>query len=332
MVKRRGTRYRTASAALLLGTCLAFAPAAAAPHTVSETAAPTATPTATPTVTPTVTSACTNPAWPSRTIFVPAQVQNYGTMQYQQTVALEDKEVVLTFDDGPNIDTTLSILNTLDDYCVKATFFFTGLRAARHPELVREAALRGHTIASHSYSHPNNLRRLGWNSAVRQIRRGISSIQAALDGDAATSSMSVAPFFRFPGLNHSRGLRGWLASQNISTFSCDVGSDDWRRISSRSVIYRALRNIRSKRGGIVIFHDTKSRTARALPAILEQLQTEGYHIAHIVPEATRPALVALTTTPAPAPAPSLPVTSGAQTTPPIARSPALVPQSSLSLH
>jgi len=299
MAKRRGTRcYRTTSAALLLGACLVFAPAVAAPHAVSETATQTATPTA--------TSACANPAWPSRTIIVPAQVQNYGTMQYQQTVALEDKEVVLTFDDGPNIDTTLSILDTLDDYCVKATFFFTGLRAARHPELVREAALRGHTIASHSYSHPNNLRRLGWNSAVRQIRRGISSIQAALDGDTATSRMSVAPFFRFPGLNHSRGLRGWLASQNISTFSCDVGSDDWRRISSRSVIYRALRNIRSKRGGIVIFHDTKSRTARALPAILEQLQTEGYHIAHMVPEVTNQAV--------------------------IAGNPTLVPQSGLSVH
>ena len=292
----RGARHQIASAAMLLGACLMVSPTIAAPH-----AAPQTTPQTTAAIAP-----CANPAWASRTLIVPTKVQNYGTMQYQQTVELADKEVVLTFDDGPNIDTTLSILDTLDDYCVKATFFFTGLRADRYPELVREAALRGHTIASHTYSHPNNLRRIGWNSAVRQIRRGISSVQTALDGDIATSDMSVAPFFRFPGLNHSRGLRGWLASQNISTFSCDIGSDDWRRISSRSVIYRALRNIRSKRGGIIIFHDTKPRTARALPAILEQLQAEGYHIAHMVPEATNQAV--------------------------IAGNPTLVPQSGLSVH
>ncbi|PCJ69738.1 MAG: hypothetical protein COA62_09500 [Rhodobiaceae bacterium] len=292
----REARHQITSAAMLLGACLMVSPTIAAPHAVPQTA---------PQIT-TATAPCANPAWASRTVIVPANVQNYGTMQYQQTVALADKEVVLTFDDGPNVDTTLSILDTLDDYCVKATFFFTGLRADRYPELVREAALRGHTIASHTYSHPNNLRRIGWNSAVRQIRRGISSVQAALDGDPATSDMSVAPFFRFPGLNHSRGLRGWLASQNISTFSCDIGSDDWRRISSRSVIYRALRNIRSKRGGIIIFHDTKTRTATALPAILEQLQAEGYHIAHMVPEVTNQAV--------------------------IAGNPTLAPQSGLSVH
>jgi peptidoglycan-N-acetylglucosamine deacetylase len=229
--------------------------------------------------------ACADESLQGRTIIVPAKVENYGTMQYGQTVDMEDRELVLTFDDGPDEKATLRILDTLDQYCVKATFFFTGLRAARYPHLVREAALRGHTIASHSYSHPNNLRRLSWNRAVGQIQRGISEIQGALDADDATSGMKVAPFFRFPGLNHSSPLRGWLASQNISTFSCDVGTDDWRRISSSAVVYRALRNIRSKRGGIVIFHDTKVRTANALPSVLEQLRAEGYRVAHMVPEA-----------------------------------------------
>ncbi len=289
--KRR--RYLTGLALLALGAGLVFfgtSSAHATPHSASQT---------TPARTP-----CANPAWPSRTIIVPAKVQNYGTMQFPRTLPLEDKEVVLTFDDGPNANTTLSILDTLDAYCVKATFFFTGLRADRYPDLVREAALRGHTIASHSYSHPNNLRRLGWNSAVRQIRRGISSVQAALDGAPETSHMRVAPFFRFPGLNHSRGLLGWLASQEISTFSCDAGSDDWRRISSQAVVYRSLRNLRAKRGGIIIFHDTKTRTATALPAILERLHEEGYRITHMVPGASAQPLTALTTHPGPVQTPS----------------------------
>jgi peptidoglycan-N-acetylglucosamine deacetylase len=228
--------------------------------------------------------ACLDTGGPNRTVVVPTEVQSYGTMQYARTVDLEAKEVVLTFDDGPDPNATLSILDTLDRYCAKATFFFTGHRAERYPHLVREAALRGHTIASHSYSHPNNLRHLSWNRATRQITRGISEIQGALDGAPETADLKVAPFFRFPGLNHSSALRGWLGTRGISTFSCDVGTDDWRRISANAVVYRALRNIRSKNGGIVIFHDTKLRTASALPFVLQQLQKEGYRIAHMVPE------------------------------------------------
>lgn len=235
-----------------------------------------------------LSAACIEAGGPSRTVMIPAAVQSYGTMQYARTVDLETKEVVLTFDDGPDPDVTPSILDTLDKFCVKATFFFTGHRAERYPHLVREAALRGHTIASHSYSHPSNLRRLSWNRATRQITRGISEIQAALDGAPETAQINVAPFFRFPGLNHSSALRGWLAARNISTFSCDVGTDDWRRISSRAVVYRAVRNIRSKSGGIVIFHDTKPRTAAALPFVLKQIRDEGYRVAHMVPERDMP--------------------------------------------
>jgi len=227
---------------------------------------------------------CPDPDFQSRTLIIPAKVQSYGTMQYARSVDVSDKEVVLTFDDGPDPVVTPQILDTLDRFCVKATFFMTGLRAERYPALVQEVARRGHTIASHSYSHPNNLRRLGWNAATRQITRGINEIQTALDAHDDTSDMRVAPFFRFPGLNHSTGLRGWLANQNISTFSCDAGTDDWRRIAASTVTYRALRNIRSTRGGIVIFHDTKPRTAAALPHVLQRLQNEGYHIAHMLPE------------------------------------------------
>lgn len=235
-----------------------------------------------------LSAACIEAGGPSRTVMIPAAVQSYGTMQYARTVDLEAKEVVLTFDDGPDPDVTPSILDTLDKFCVRATFFFTGHRAERYPHLVREAALRGHTIASHSYSHPSNLRRLSWNRATRQITRGIAEIQAALDGAPETAHIDVAPFFRFPGLNHSSALRGWLAARNISTFSCDVGTDDWRRISSRAVVYRAVRNIRSKSGGIVIFHDTKPRTAAALPFVLKQIRDEGYRVAHMVPERDMP--------------------------------------------
>lgn len=229
---------------------------------------------------------CDNTLGPARVVSVPSEPADYGTLQYARTLDLDQKEVVLTFDDGPDPDVTPRILDTLDAHCLKATFFFTGHRAERYPHLVREAARRGHTIASHSYSHPNNLRRLSWSRATRQIQRGIDEIQAALDGEGEAGRYTVAPFFRFPGLNDSTGLRGWLAARDISTFSCDFGSDDWRRISASSVVQRSLRNIAYKGKGIIIFHDTKSRTAAALPYILDSLKARGYTIAHMVPEGT----------------------------------------------
>ncbi|MGA0619613.1 polysaccharide deacetylase family protein, partial [Ligilactobacillus salivarius] len=83
-----------------------------------------------------------------------------GAMQYPQTAPLAARQVAFTFDDGPNPDTTPLILDILDRHCVKATFFIIGIYAERHPEIVRDIAARGHTIGTHTWSHPNNLRHL----------------------------------------------------------------------------------------------------------------------------------------------------------------------------
>ena len=208
-----------------------------------------------------------------------------GTMQYARTVPVGPKELVLTFDDGPNPDHTPKILDALDRHCIKATFFMVGRYAKLRPDLVQEVWRRGHTVASHTWSHPI-LSKMSYTGSVKQIDRGISAVSSAL-GDVEDSNgirAEVAPFFRFPGLNHTRRLRGYLATKDIATFSCDIGTDDWRRISPRTLYKRALRMIATKGSGVVIFHDTHYRTSYMLPQILDELARRGYTTVHMVPK------------------------------------------------
>lgn len=208
----------------------------------------------------------------------------YGGMQYARSAGLGPKEVALTFDDGPNPETTPAILDILDRHCVKATFFMVGIHAQKHPEIVREVAARGHTIGTHTWSHPNNLRHFSLESARRQIRQGFAAVELALATAPEEDRDRLAPFFRFPGLNDSKPLMAWLGERNIATLSCEFGADDWRSISAAQVRTRALRNIASVGRGILILHDTKPRTAEMLSSLIAALRADGYSFAQLVPE------------------------------------------------
>lgn len=204
-----------------------------------------------------------------------------GAMQYPQTAPLAARQVAFTFDDGPNPDTTPMILDILDRHCVKATFFIIGIYAERHPEIVRDIAARGHTIGTHTWSHPNNLRHLSLANAQREIRRGFEAAEQALAPAPEESRSRLLPFFRFPGLNDSPALIGWLGARNIATLSCEFGSDDWRQIGPSEVKRRTMRNIASVGRGILIMHDTKPRTAEALSSLIVSLRQQGYEIVQL---------------------------------------------------
>src|SRR5262245_58895134 len=87
----------------------------------------------------------------SRTIVVdPAEHARLGSFQYGESLPLHDREVVLTFDDGPLPPYTNRILHTLASECVKATFFMVGRMVRGYPSLVRSIYNEGHTVANHS--------------------------------------------------------------------------------------------------------------------------------------------------------------------------------------
>ena len=203
----------------------------------------------------------------------------FGTLQYKQTIELAPKEVVLTFDDGPHYINTMRVLNALQAECVKATFFPVGTMAEHHPETLQAVADQGHTIGSHTWSHPINIRRLADSKAAAQIERGFRAVNAAVN-------IPIAPFFRFPGLNHSKVMKAYAEQRGYAIFSTDVGSDDWRGIGASMIIRRTMIRLKQKGGGIILFHDTKRATAAALPMFLKALKKGGYKVVHIVPKRT----------------------------------------------
>jgi peptidoglycan-N-acetylglucosamine deacetylase len=214
----------------------------------------------------------------SRTLVVdPKEHPRIGTMQYDETLPLQDHEVVLTFDDGPLPPHSTQVLDILASQCVKATFFTIGRMARSFPEGVRRVRDAGHSIGTHSQNHPLSMNRMPIERARQEIDDGIAATKAAL-GDGG----GLSPFFRIPGLLRAEAVEDYLASQGIQTWSADFPADDWRHISSARVYDLAMKRIEAKGKGVLLLHDIQARTVAALPKILHDLKARGYRIVHVV--------------------------------------------------
>jgi peptidoglycan/xylan/chitin deacetylase (PgdA/CDA1 family) len=215
----------------------------------------------------------------SRTIVVdPRAHPIIGTMQYNKTLPLADREVVLTFDDGPLPKHSNEILNILAAHCAKATFFLVGSQAKANPEGVRKVRDAGHTVATHTQNHPTGMDRLPLDRSRQEIEQGIASVTAALaDGTAP------APFLRIPGLRVNDGIEEFAASKGLQLWSADFPADDWRDVSANRVYELAMERLEKKGKGILLLHDIQARTVAALPRILRELKARGYRIVHVVP-------------------------------------------------
>src|SRR5690349_12785869 len=109
----------------------------------------------------------------SRTLVVdPREHPRLGTMQYDETLPLQDHEVVLTFDDGPLPPHSGKVLDILASQCVKATFFIIGRMARSFPEGVRRVREAGHSIGTHTQNHPLSMNRMPIDRARQEIDDG----------------------------------------------------------------------------------------------------------------------------------------------------------------
>jgi len=212
----------------------------------------------------------------------PTEYPRIGRMQYPDSLPLNDKEVVLTFDDGPILPYSNQILDILASQCVKATYFLVGEMARAFPATVRRIYEEGHTIGTHSDHHPTRFGQLPIERMRREIDQGISDVSAAL-GDRKY----LAPFFRIPGLARSDVVESELAARGLSVFSSDTDADDWHhRISSQQIVTLAMRRLESRGKGILLLHDIHPTTVTALPGLLKELKDKGFHIVQVVPAAS----------------------------------------------
>ncbi len=211
----------------------------------------------------------------------PGDYQRLGLMQYPQTLPLADHEVVITFDDGPLPPSSKHVLDILASQCVKVTYFLVGSMAHYFPAVVRRMYADGHTIGTHSETHPTRFDHISIDKVRYEIDQGIANVEAAL-GDPD----ELAPFFRIPGLGRTDAVERELAARGLTVFSADVVADDWfRGIKPGEIVRRAISRLEQHGKGILLLHDIHPHTAAALPALLKELKDKGFHVVHIVPGA-----------------------------------------------
>jgi peptidoglycan/xylan/chitin deacetylase (PgdA/CDA1 family) len=185
-------------------------------------------------------------------------------------------EVVLTFDDGPSPSDTREILAALAKECTKATFFMVGEMVAVHPEIVKEVADQGHTIGTHTWSHPN-IARLSLPEITHEV-------EATFDIVQKVSPQPVAPFFRYPYLSSSKLAEDYFKGRNIGQFAVDIDSSDWRVRSSAPVVARVMAGLKARGRGIILMHDIHKWTADAVPQLLAKLKAGGYKVVQLKPK------------------------------------------------
>ena len=258
---------RSVILAAAAGALLSAAPAMAETHCPTDALAPLATPQVQLDVQPRPASAAAS----------------YGGMQYRRTPGLGRKDIALTIDDGPNPEVTPLVLRILAKHCLKVTYFLVGWYAHAYPDLVRQEAAAGHFIGTHTFSHPDNLRRLTPQQAEDEITQGFVAAQGALASGTPAEKAQLAPFFRFPGLNDTAELSQWLAARRIAVVGADFGANDWMNISPQGIEHRAMLEAAETHGGILILHDSHMRTAEALDDLITRFEQQGYRFVQLVP-------------------------------------------------
>lgn len=169
------------------------------------------------------------------------------------------KTVYLTFDDGPSASWTPRVLEVLDRYDIRATFFMLGREADTEPGLVDQVRAAGHSVGNHSVSHAY-LPKLSDSRLRHEVADGVRS-----------------RCFRPPyGATTSR-VRAAIARANMHQVLWDVDPRDWSRPGTPAIVSSVLTHVHD--GSIVLLHDgggDRSQTVAALPQIIEKLRARGY--------------------------------------------------------
>ena len=198
----------------------------------------------------------------------------FGFEHFKAYDFLRDREVVLTFDDGPWPNNTPAVLKALADQCTKAMFFPIGKHAGYYPDIIKQVVAAGHTVGSHTWSH-KDLSRMSEEDAKAEIEKGIAAVSIAL------GNQPVNPFFRFPALRHPPEAMKYVGSRNLGVFSTDLDSFDFKARKPDQVIKTVLNKLDKHGKGIVLMHDFQHATAEAVPELLKQLKDKGFKVVQV---------------------------------------------------
>lgn len=182
------------------------------------------------------------------------------------SVECEGKKCAITFDCAWGADDIPTILDTLDKYNAKGTFFIVGLWAKKYPETVKLIYDRGHEIANHGYSHAH-MSKIPENKIEEEILL-CTQVLAEITGESTI-------LFRPPYGEYNSDTIKVANRLNYKTIQWEVDSLDWKNSMSKEDIFKRVTS-RTSNGSIILFHNDTLYTSEILPSILENLTSNGF--------------------------------------------------------
>lgn len=192
-------------------------------------------------------------------------------------VPVKQKVVALTYDDGPHPVFTPQILDELDRYGVKATFFMIGSRMEQYPDIVKEVVARGHSIGNHTYTHPENIEENTSAQVIRELDQSEQVIERLTGKDTE--------LFRPPRGLIDGEVFSIVEKEGFRTILWSVSADHHDAPTPSSMAARVRRFVRP--GAIILLHDgrinSREKDVTATPIIIRSLKNLGYRFV-TVPE------------------------------------------------
>lgn len=176
-----------------------------------------------------------------------------------------DKKAAITFDVSWGSDHTKEILDILDKYNIKCTFFIVGAWAEENPDVVKEIYARGHEIGNHSYKHPD-FTKVSKDRIIQEINKNDYVLQK-LTGEKPI-------LFRCPEGTYNDLVINTVEMTNHYCVQWDADSIDWMQQGEQIEYNRIIKRTRS--GSILLFHNYGNNTTKTLPRIIEKLESSGY--------------------------------------------------------
>lgn len=186
------------------------------------------------------------------------------------SVETQDKKIAISFDAAWGDEFTQEILDILEEYHVKSTFFLVEFWVDKYPHQVKSIYDAGHDIGNHSSSHPD-MSKLSKEEIIHELNT---------TGDKITKIIGEKPIlFRPPYGAYNNQLIQTAKEEGYYTIQWDVDSLDWKELGAENIIDRITSKV--QKGSIILCHNNAKHLTKALPTVLERLQGEGYKIVPI---------------------------------------------------
>ncbi|MTI69747.1 MAG: polysaccharide deacetylase family sporulation protein PdaB [Firmicutes bacterium] len=185
-------------------------------------------------------------------------------------VDTEKKQVAISFDAAWGDQYSREILDILDEYNIKTTFFLVEFWADKYPELVKEIHNRGHEIGNHSANHPK-MSQLSKEQITKELKETEKTIENII-GERTI-------LFRPPFGDYNDRLINTCRENGYYVIQWDVDSLDWRELGVQPVVDRVTKNVNN--GSIILFHNNAKYVTEYLPIVLKKLKSNGYEIVPI---------------------------------------------------